>query len=97
MTNPPTAILYITEDLDYMTQLKDTLHVKEVEIAPPHAHNLLALHRHGHQLGGLPLIFWLILAFLIVIFHLFLLKIILNEMGFGKSSLPVANSRTRIH
>jgi hypothetical protein len=32
MTNPSTAILYITEDLEYMTQLKDTLHVKEVEI-----------------------------------------------------------------
>jgi hypothetical protein len=31
-TSPPTAILYITEDFDYMTQLKDTLHVKEVEI-----------------------------------------------------------------
>jgi hypothetical protein len=32
MTSPPTAILYITEDFEYMTQLKDTLHVKEVEI-----------------------------------------------------------------
>ncbi|CAF0868101.1 unnamed protein product [Adineta ricciae] len=84
MTNPATAILYITEDLEYMTQLKDTLHVKEVEIAPPHAHDILALHRHGHKLGGLPVIFWIALAFLIVIFHLFLLKIVLNEMGFFK-------------
>ncbi len=32
MTSPSTAILYITEDFEYMTQLKDTLHVKEVEI-----------------------------------------------------------------
>ena len=32
MTSPPTAILYITEDFEYMSQLKDTLHVKEVEI-----------------------------------------------------------------
>jgi hypothetical protein len=32
MTSPPTAILYIAEDSEYMTQLKDTLHVKEVEI-----------------------------------------------------------------
>ncbi|CAF1211326.1 unnamed protein product [Adineta steineri] len=86
MTNPPTAILYITEDLEYMTQLKDTLHVKEVDIAPPHAHDVLALHRHGHKLGGLPVIFWIALAFLIVIFHLFLLKIVLNEMGFFKYS-----------
>jgi hypothetical protein len=32
MTSPPTAILYIIEDFEYITQLKDTLHVKEVEI-----------------------------------------------------------------
>ena len=32
MTHPPTAILYVTEDLEHITQLKDTLHVKEVEI-----------------------------------------------------------------
>jgi hypothetical protein len=32
MTSPPTAILYVTEDFEYMTELKDTLHVKEVEI-----------------------------------------------------------------
>ncbi|CAF0886871.1 unnamed protein product [Rotaria sordida] len=88
MTSPPTAILYITEDFEYMTQLKDTLHVKEVEIAPPHAHDVLALHRHGHKLGGLPIIFWIALAFLIIIFHLFLLKIILNEMGFFTHKLP---------
>ncbi|CAF1281560.1 unnamed protein product [Adineta steineri] len=88
MTSPPTAILYITEDFEYMSQLKDTLHVKEVEIAPPHAHDVLALHRHGHKLGGLPIIFWIALAFLIIIFHLFLLKIVLNEMGFFKHTLP---------
>ncbi len=32
MTSPPTAILYITEDFEYMTHLKYTLHVKEIEI-----------------------------------------------------------------
>jgi hypothetical protein len=88
MTSPPTAILYIAEDLEYVSQLKDTLHVKEVEIAPPHAHDVLALHRHGHKYGGLPLIFWIALVFLIIVFHLFLLKIILNEMGFFKHTLP---------
>ena len=36
MTSPPTAILYIAEDFEYMTQLKDTLHVKEVEIGIGH-------------------------------------------------------------
>ncbi|UJR08462.1 hypothetical protein I4U23_012731 [Adineta vaga] len=95
MTNPSTAILYITEDLEYMKQLKETLHVKEVEIAPPHAHDILALHRHGHKLGGLPVIFWIALAFLIVIFHLFLLKIVLNEMGFFKHT-TIIHPRPRI-
>ncbi len=57
-------------------------------LAPPHAHEVLALHRHGHKLGGLPIIFWIALAFLILIFHLFLLKIVLNEMGFFKHTLP---------
>ncbi|CAF0976808.1 unnamed protein product [Rotaria sordida] len=89
ITSPSTAILYITEDFEYMTQLKDTLHVKQVEIAPPHAHDVLALHRHGHKLGGLPIIFWIALAFLILIFHLFLLKIILNEMGFFKYTTAI--------
>ncbi|CAF1271618.1 unnamed protein product [Rotaria sp. Silwood1] len=88
MTSPPTAILYITEDFEYMTHLKETLHVQEVEIAPPHSHDVLALHRHGHKLGGLPIIFWIALAFLIIVFHLFLLKIILNEMGFFTHKLP---------
>jgi len=88
MTSPPTAILYIAEQSEYMTQLKDTLHVKEVEIAPPHSHRVLALHRHGHKYGGLPIIFWIALVFLIIVFHLFLLKIILNEMGFFKHTLP---------
>ncbi len=32
MTSPSTAILYITEDVEYITQLKETLHVKEIEI-----------------------------------------------------------------
>ena len=66
-----------------------------VFLAPPHAHDVLALHRHGHKLGGLPVIFWIALAFLIIIFHLFLLKIVLNEMGFFKHTLPTY-SRARV-
>jgi len=40
MTSPPTAILYIAEDLEYVSQLKDTLHVKEVEIGREKKHFL---------------------------------------------------------
>ncbi|CAF2531404.1 unnamed protein product [Rotaria sp. Silwood2] len=96
MTSPSTAILYVTEDFEYMTQLQHTLHIKKIEIAPPHAHDILALHRHGHKLGGLPVIFWIALAFLIIIFHLFLLKIVLNEMGFFKPTISTY-TRPRVH
>lgn len=44
MTSPPTAILYITEDFEYMSQLKETLHVKEVEIG--RKMNEKSLRRH---------------------------------------------------
>lgn len=32
MTNPSTAVLYISADFDHISRLKDTLHVKEVAI-----------------------------------------------------------------
>lgn len=47
--------------------------------APAHEHHIIALHRHGHQLGGLPAFFWVSIAFLIAVFHLFLAKLIYNE------------------
>lgn len=79
LTEPVTAILYITSDKEHMEDLKHTIHVKEVVEAPAHEHHVLALHRHGHQLGGLPALFWVSIAFLIVVFHLFLIKLIYNE------------------
>lgn len=57
-------------------------------LAPPHPQDVLALHRHGHKFGGLPIMFWVALAFLIIVFHLFLVKIILNEMGFFTQKPP---------
>lgn len=66
-----------------------SLRLTRVCSAPPHAQDLLALHRHGHKFGGLPIVFWVALAFLIVVFHLFLVKIILNEMGCFKPTLPL--------
>lgn len=79
LTNPITAILYITADKQHMEELKHTIHVKEVAEAPALEHHIIALHRHGHQLGGLPALFWVSIAFLIVVFHLFLAKLIYNE------------------
>ncbi|KAL1470985.1 hypothetical protein MTO96_023906 [Rhipicephalus appendiculatus] len=79
VTEPVTAVLYITSDLEHMKELSQTIHVKEVVEAPAHEHHVIALHRHGHQLGGLPALFWVSITFLIVVFHLFLAKLIYNE------------------
>ncbi|XP_055938708.1 uncharacterized protein KIAA2013 homolog [Argiope bruennichi] len=79
LTSPITAILYITADKQHMEELKHTIHVAEVVEAPAHEHHIIALHRHGHQLGGLPAFFWVSIAFLIAVFHLFLAKLIYNE------------------
>ncbi|KAL3252388.1 hypothetical protein MRX96_017702 [Rhipicephalus microplus] len=79
VTEPMTAVLYITADLEHMKELSQTIHVKEVVEAPAHEHHVIALHRHGHQLGGLPALFWVSITFLIVVFHLFLAKLIYNE------------------
>ncbi|RWS16263.1 hypothetical protein B4U79_11829 [Dinothrombium tinctorium] len=87
-TQPPTAILYITFDKLRLEEFKHSLHVKEVNLAPAHEHHIIALHRHGHQLGGLPALFWVSIVFLIVIFHLFLVKLIYNEYCGNSSAVP---------
>ncbi|XP_066584652.1 uncharacterized protein KIAA2013 homolog [Prorops nasuta] len=79
LTKPLTAILYITSDHQHMQELRNALHVHEVDDAPAHDHHVMALHKHGHQLGGLPTFFWVSICFLIVVFHLFLCKLILSE------------------
>lgn len=79
LTDPVTAILYITADRQHMEDLRHAIHVKEVVDAPPLETNVIALHRHGSHLGGLPTLFWIAISILIVIFHLFLFKLIYNE------------------
>lgn len=90
LTEPLTSLLYITPDRDHIRELKHSIHVKEIGEAPAHEHNTIALHRYGHSLGGLPTFFWVTICFLIVIFHLFLGKLIYNEYfanASGSSSL----------
>ena len=40
---------------------------------------MIALHRHGNKLGGLPAIFWFSIGMLIMVFHIFLFKLIWQE------------------
>jgi len=103
LTDPVTAVLYITSDYQHMQELKHTIHVKEVVdgilktlnfigknpsnfifLAPAHEHHVIALHKHGNKLGGLPAIFWFSIGFLIFVFHVFLFKLIWQEYCGGQ-------------
>ncbi|KAM8715662.1 hypothetical protein ACLKA7_002674 [Drosophila subpalustris] len=79
LTEPLTAILYITEDKQHMEEIHHAIHVKEVVEAPAHEQHLIALHKHGHQLGGLPALFWVSVCAIIIVFHIFLCKLIIKE------------------
>lgn len=79
LTDPLTAILYITADQQHMEELRHAIHVVEVAEAPAHENHVIAMHKHGHSLGGLNPLFWISIIALIVVFHLFLCRIIMNE------------------
>ena len=95
LTEPLTAILYVTPDRQHIHELKHAIHVQEVAVAPAHEHQLIAMHRHGHRLGGLPALFWAAIVVLIVIFHLFLVKLIYNEYCGSGSPLSSGYERMR--
>lgn len=79
LTEPLTPILYITSDKLHMEDLRHAIHVKEINEAPAHEHHLIFLHKHGSNLGGLPTLFWIAICAIIVIFHIFLCKLIVKE------------------
>uniref|UniRef100_U5EX05 Putative conserved plasma membrane protein n=1 Tax=Corethrella appendiculata TaxID=1370023 RepID=U5EX05_9DIPT len=79
LTEPLTSILYITSDKKHIEDLRNTLHVREIVEAPAHEHHLIALHKHGHHLGGLPTFFWVSICAIIIVFHIFLCKLIVKE------------------
>ncbi|XP_049879435.1 uncharacterized protein KIAA2013 homolog [Pectinophora gossypiella] len=79
LTEPLTAILYVTADRQHMEDLRHAIHVREVVEAPAHEHHVIALHKHGHSFGALNPLFWISIIVLIVVFHLFLCRIIMNE------------------
>jgi len=83
LTEPVTAILYVTADHEHMNELKHTIHVVEVGEAPAHEQHVLELHRTGTRLGGLHPLFWFTIASIIVLFHMFLFRLIYNEYCAG--------------
>lgn len=79
LTEPLTSILYITSDKQHMEDLRHAIHVKEIVEAPAHEHHVIFLHKHGSNLGGLPTFFWIAICAIIVVFHVFLCKLIVKE------------------
>ena len=88
LTRPRTALLYVTGDWGHIEDLKHAIHVREIVEAPAHEHHVMAMHKHGHPYGGLPLLFWGALVLLLIVFHLFLAKLIYNEYWRGESVIP---------
>lgn len=78
-----TAVFLSDNNVQFNCLIHDSVHWCFVT-APPHEHHVIALHKHGHHFGGLPLIFWISLAFLVIVFHLFLVKLIVNEYCQGQ-------------
>lgn len=79
LTEPLTAILYITSDKQHMEELRQAIHVSEILEAPAHETHLILLHKHGSNLAGLPTLFWISIVAIIIVFHVFLCKLIVKE------------------
>jgi hypothetical protein len=79
LTEPLTPILYITSDKNHMEDLRHAIHVKEIFEAPAHENHVIFLHKHGSGIGMLPTFFWIAICAIVVIFHVFLCKLIVKE------------------
>ncbi|XP_062855209.1 uncharacterized protein KIAA2013 homolog [Trichomycterus rosablanca] len=83
VTQPLTPLLYISTDLRHLQDLRHTLHVKTI----------LAHDEHmAKQDPGLPFLFWFSVASLVILFHLFLFKLIYNEYC-GPGAKPLFRSK----
>eukprot|EP00058_Branchiostoma_floridae_P003021 XP_002588509.1 hypothetical protein BRAFLDRAFT_79463 [Branchiostoma floridae] len=83
VTKPLTSLLYIAPSRRHLLDIKRTIHVKEVITHLDH------LEKLSGPTTGLPPVFWVSIAFLIGLFHLFLIKLIYNEVcgaGAARSS-----------
>ncbi|XP_065569832.1 uncharacterized protein KIAA2013 homolog [Artemia franciscana] len=85
LTDPLTSVLYITSDKVHMEELKHAIHVREINEAPAHEQHVIALHKHGNQWGWIPTLFWATVFLFIILFHLFLFRIIYQEYCGGQN------------
>jgi hypothetical protein len=94
ITKPPSPILFISDDSQKLDHIKDTLHVIAFADAPKHLPETIALHKHGEN-NGLPTIFWVILIFMLISFHLFLITLLYSEWK-NSSSVPYSKFSKKI-
>jgi hypothetical protein len=92
LTNPLTPILYISSEKKYIDELKHAVHVEEIDIAPAQDVNSIAIHKHGHQMAGLATLFWTLFVILIIVFHLFLIKLVYRECNNNNSNVGSNNN-----
>ncbi|XP_031550288.1 uncharacterized protein KIAA2013 homolog [Actinia tenebrosa] len=72
MTKPVTPILYISKKKGQLQNIKKNVFIKD-------AHQESLKHHHVFHHVGLPAKFWVSIVFLIVAFHLYLVKLIYSE------------------
>ncbi|XP_055023945.1 uncharacterized protein KIAA2013 homolog [Misgurnus anguillicaudatus] len=83
VTQPITPLLYFSTDLTHLQDLRHTMHVKAILAHEDHM---------AKQYPGLPFLFWFSVASLIILFHLFLFKLIYNEYC-GPGAKPLFRSK----
>ena len=79
LTDPLTPILYISQDKKHLLEMKGAIHYAKLAVADPHEQHVISYHKHGNHYGGLPALFWASILLLIIVFHMFLFKLIYNE------------------
>ncbi|CAL8101294.1 unnamed protein product [Calicophoron daubneyi] len=93
-TTPSSALMYFsTNNTHKLVAYGRSFKPTDIHPGPSPQHDLITLHRHGHAFGGLPWLFWITLGLLIILFHLFICKIIYNELWRDKSDLDAENMR----
>ena len=77
ITQPRTSLMYITSDREHIIELKEAIHVKEVAEAHAIAHQIARHKQRG--VSGVTATLWLLIALIVLLFHLFLCKLICSE------------------
>ncbi|GMT24201.1 hypothetical protein PFISCL1PPCAC_15498, partial [Pristionchus fissidentatus] len=82
LTKPLTSILYVAPNRKHLTQLRNAIHVSEIDVAPAHEDDIMSAHKGE----GLPVMLWGLLGVIVIAFHVFLFKLLYNEWKKGDTT-----------